>query len=101
LGKDKLHWWGVHVQNFLATVRRQQWQGSVKDLIDQFVRELEETTPPPPVWRSRQARQALDVFARGIDHWHFEPEPDGRVRPRFGSRLRLRCLVNRSEVSPQ
>ena len=27
LGKDKLHWWGVPVQNFLASVRRQQWQG--------------------------------------------------------------------------
>ena len=66
VSRDKLHWWGVHVQSFLAMVHSHHWQGSVKDLIDQFVRELKQSTPSPPEWRLRQARQALEVFARGI-----------------------------------
>ena len=72
LDEDNLRWWGVHVQNFLATVCRQQWQGAVKALVERFLEDLQETTPPIPVWRQRQARQALEVFARGIDNWRFK-----------------------------
>lgn len=34
LGEDTLRWWSVHVENFLAALRRHQWQGAVRDLAD-------------------------------------------------------------------
>ena len=99
LDKNKLRWWSVHVQNFLATVRRQQWQGSVEDLTKRFLEEMSQTTPPVPDWRRDQAQQALGVFSRGIENWHFTPESDGCVRPAF----RLKTAVEEvpsAEVSP-
>jgi hypothetical protein len=95
LGDDKLHWWSVHVQNFLTAVRRYQWQGCVADLIERFLEEMQQASPEPPVWQQRQARQALTAFGRGIDNWRFKPEPDGRVRPAF----RLKTAVEAPDPS--
>ena len=100
VSKDKLHWWGVHVQNFLTAVRREQWQGSVKDLVERFLGELEQTTPALPLWRQRQVRQALEVFARGIDHWHFKPEAGGRVRPAFRLKTTVEAAGQPQQETP-
>lgn len=62
LPTEKLRWWSVHVQGFIAAVRRHQWQGAVEVLVEKFLQAQEQTTPPVPDWRQRQARQAPEVF---------------------------------------
>lgn len=83
LGREKLYWWGVQVQGFLAFVRRAQLEGPVEVLVAQFLADLRVSQPPLPDWRQSQARQALEVFARGIEHWRFEREEGGKLRPAF------------------
>ena len=67
LSRERLYWWGVHVQSFLAFVRRHQLQGPVDVLAAQFLDDLRVAQPPIPDWRRDQARQALHVFGRGIE----------------------------------
>ena len=83
LGAEKLYWWGVHVQSFLSFVRRQGLEGPMEVLAARFLEDLKVTRPPLPPWRLDQARQALEVFARGQEHWHFERDEAGRPRPAF------------------
>lgn len=83
LGREKLYWWGVNVQSFLAFVRRQQLEGPVEVLAARFLEDLRLSQPPVPEWRLTQARQALEAFARGVEHWHFEREESGQLRPAF------------------
>ncbi len=83
LGAEKLYWWGVQVQGFLSFVRHQQLEGPVEVLATRFLEDLRATEPPLPAWRMDQARQALEVFARGIEHWHFERDEAGPLHPAF------------------
>ena len=83
LGQEKLYWWGVHLQSFLAFVRRHQLEGPVEVLSGRFLADLGVSQPPLPEWRQTQVRQALEVFARGIEDWHFEREEAGQLRPAF------------------
>jgi integron integrase len=64
-------------------VRRQQLEGPVDALIGAYLADLRVSQPPLPDWRLTQARQALEVFARGIEHWHVEREEGGRLRAGF------------------
>jgi hypothetical protein len=41
----------------------------VEVLAGKFLEDLSLSQPPVPQWRQVQARQALEVFARGIEHW--------------------------------
>ena len=83
LGPEKLYWWGIQVQSFLAFVREQQLEGPVDVLVSRFLNDLRVSEPPLPVWRIDQARQALEVFIRGTEDWHWEPDQGGQLRPRF------------------
>jgi integron integrase len=83
LGREKLYWWGVHVQGLLAFVRRLQLQGPVEVLAEKFLEDLRLSQPPVPEWRQTQTRQALEAFVRGIEHWHFERDEAGQLRPAF------------------
>lgn len=83
LSEEKLHWWSVHVQRFLGFIRQEQLEGPVSVLAQRFLENLAVRQPPPSEWQLDQVRQALDVFGRGIQHWHFERQEDGRLRPAF------------------
>ncbi|MBX3660791.1 MAG: integron integrase, partial [Ramlibacter sp.] len=52
-------------------------------LASQFLADLAVHQPPPSEWQQDQIRKALDVFARGVDHWRFERDEAGRLRPAF------------------
>lgn len=40
--------------------------------------------PPPADWQIEQARQALDIFQRGVENWHWErSEEGGGWKPSF------------------
>jgi integron integrase len=73
----------VNVQSFLAFVRRHQLDGPLDALVARFLADLRVSQPPVPEWRQTQARQALEVFARGIEHWHCERDEGGQLRPTF------------------
>ena len=77
------HWWGVHISRFLQSVCREQVEGPVDILAKRFLEELAIGPSPPSNWQLDQVRQALDVFARGIEHWRFVPTPEGGIRPAF------------------
>ena len=72
LSQAKLHWWGIHVQRFLAYVRREQLEGPPGPLVERLLSELQVRQPPVTDWQLDQVRQALGVFVRGIENWHFE-----------------------------
>ena len=83
LSHDKLHWWSVHVQRFLSFIRANQLEGPIGVLAEQFLADLAVRQPPVAEWQRDQVRQALDVFGRGVTNWHFERDPQGRVRAAF------------------
>ena len=83
LPPDRLHWWSVHVQRFLSYVRSHQLQGPVGVLASQFLADLGVRQPPASDWHRDQVRQALEVFERGICHWHFEADETGRMKASF------------------
>lgn len=83
LPPDRLHWWSVHVQRFLSYVRSHQLQGPVGVLASQFLADLAVRQPPASDWHRDQVRQALEVFERGICHWHFEADETGKLKASF------------------
>lgn len=83
LSPERLHWWSVHVQRFLAFVRSHSLEGPVAVLAENFLADERLRKPPLSPWQLDQIRQALDVFARGIEHWQFRTDAQGRRRPAF------------------
>lgn len=79
----RLFWYGQHLEQFLRWCRKRGDPASLGDLQAGYVRELETTQPPLPVWKMDQIRQALDAFAQGVDHWGWEPTEAGVLEPRF------------------
>lgn len=51
-----------------------------------FLEHLAVGEPPAADWQVDQARQALELFARGIENWHWEVSDFGRLAPRFRPR---------------
>jgi integron integrase len=82
-----LGWWSWHLQEFLRYAERKGERIEAAPLADEFIQSLELASPPAKPFRVDQTRQALTVFLRGIQHWHWQ-ERDGRWRPAF--RLKLR-----------
>ena len=93
LQDQKAFWWGVHLEMFLAQVRKRGEQIPLEQLVADYLEGLRLGQPPVPDWRREQARLALEVFARGIENWHWEHDPQGRPVPRF----RLKCSLPADE----
>ena len=100
LGAEKLYWWGAQVQSFLSFVRRQRLEGPVEVLAARFLEDLKVAQPPLPAWRIDQARQALEVFSRGLEHWHFERDEAGQSRPADRKSTRLNSSHSRASRMP-
>lgn len=83
LPSERLHWWSVHVQRFLAFIRTHSLEGPVSTLAEDFLADQRLRQPPVSAWQLDQIRQALEVFARGIEHWQFRTDAEGRRRPAF------------------
>lgn len=71
------------MQRFLGFIRSHQLEGPVEVLARDYLGDLDLRQPPVGAWLRDQVRQALEVFARGIEHWHFERDDRGRLRPSF------------------
>jgi hypothetical protein len=87
-------WWSVHLEAFLRYARKRGPAIQLDQLVSDYLTGLRLEEPPIPAWRVEQNRMALDVFARGIEHWHWETDSRGRPLPRF----RLKCAV---EIAPE
>jgi len=79
----RLFWYGHHLERFLRWCRKRGGPVELADLRAGYLRELASTEPPVPAWQMDQIRQALDVFAQGVDHWRWEPKAEGGLEPRF------------------
>jgi hypothetical protein len=78
-------WFARDLHQFLAYCRS---RGQDKLDLDLLAREYVETLchsePALETWKIEQARQALDVFARGVEGWRWEHDPEkGEWAPRF------------------
>ena len=83
LPEDKLFWWGVEMDRFLAWCRRQGREVSLESARTGYWREVLENVPPLPPWRLAQVQQALAAFCRGVDHWRWEEVGGSGLQPRF------------------
>ena len=89
LPKERQFWWGVHLEQFLNYARKRGEKIPVERLATDYQAALRLEDPPIPAWRQEQARMALEVFVRGVEHWRWETDAQGRLTPRF----RLKCSV--------
>jgi integron integrase len=94
LPEDKLFWWGVEMDRFLAWCRRQGREVSLESARTGYWREVLENAPALPPWRLAQVQQALAAFCRGVDHWRWEEAGGSGLQPRF------RVRTGRQDAGP-
>lgn len=70
LPEDKQFWWSVHLATFLRYARKRGSEISLDQLVADYLAGVRLEQPPWPEWRLEQVRLALEVFVRGIEHWH-------------------------------
>lgn len=87
--------WSWHLRQFLWFCERRGQPLEAQILADQFLQLVEQDEPRTSRGEVDEARQALCVFLRGLDHWRWE-EVEGRVEPRF--RLKATVSVPSAEV---
>lgn len=90
LPPSRLVWWSRHVLRFLNFARQQAAEAPLEVLVQDFLADLAAQQPPAKPWYQDQVRQALSVFSRAIENWHYKDGTDGR-RPSF--RLRARRMA--------
>lgn len=83
LTEEKQFWWGVNLERFLREARKRGPEVPLDRLVADHLAGMRLEQPPIPDWRLEQIRLALEVFVRGIDHWHWETDEQGRPTPRF------------------
>ncbi len=83
LDESLLGWWSAHLEGFLGYCRRRADRLDARILARGYLDELARGEPPAPHLRVEQTKQALTVFLRGIENWHWEQAADGRPTPRF------------------
>ena len=93
LTEEKQFWWSVHLELFLREARKRGPEIPLEQLVADYLAGLRLGQPPLPEWRHEQVRLALEVFVRGIEHWHWEADAQGRPAPRF----RLKCGLASSD----
>ncbi len=99
LEETVLAWWSVHLEEFLRYCRRRGDRTEVRVLARAYFDALRSSEPPAAMLRVEQTKQALTVFIRGTENWHWErSETDGWL-PRFRIRNEPPAL-GRSHSSP-
>jgi len=80
--------WSWHLQRFMEHARLKGERLEAVVLAKEFVMSLERSEPPTPPREIDEVKQALRVFLRGHEHWHWITEGD-QVVPGF----RLKATV--------
>jgi integron integrase len=83
LDERQLGWWSFHLHAFLGYCRKRGDRVEARILARGYYEELRQSDPPVAALRVDQTRQALTVFLRGIENWHWEQSETGEWRPRF------------------
>jgi len=99
LNEKAMAWWSFHLDGFLSYAVKRGERLEVVILGRGYLQMLQETLPPTAAFRLDQTKQALTVFVRGIDNWHWEETPEGTLRPRF--RLKQSAKSTQSPVAQQ
>ncbi len=89
LPEGKQFWWNVHLEAFLRCARKRGPEIPLEQIVADHLTALRAEQPPISPWRLEQVRLALEVFERGIEHWRWETNAQGRLMPRF----RIKCSV--------
>jgi len=77
------YWLGFHMERFLVYCRK---HGALLDLataVAAYKVFLQQQEPRLPEWRLKQASEALQLFARGIEGWRWETTGEQGAIPRF------------------
>jgi integron integrase len=85
LSLHRHRWFARDLHLFLAYCRsRGQDKLDVELLASEYLDTLRHSEPAVEAWKVEQARQALDVFARGLEGWRWERDTGtGEWAPRF------------------
>jgi integron integrase len=77
------YWLGFHMERFLEYCRK---HGAFLDLataVAAYKVFIQQGEPRMPEWRFKQATEALQLFARGIEGWRWETSEEQGPIPRF------------------
>lgn len=86
LSEKQLGWWSFHLDSFLGYCRQRADRVEARVLARGFYDSLLHSEPAVSAYRIDQTKQALTVFLRGIENWHWEEDgygwqPKFRVKP--------------------
>ena len=99
LTDKQLGWWSFHLESFLRYCRQRGEQVDVRILARGFFDSLSAEASPPATYRVDQTKQALTVFVRGIENWHWERADTGDWIPRF--RIKTALLTGSTNATNQ
>jgi integron integrase len=85
LDAKKAYWWSRELAAFLDYCRsRSGGHPDVRVAARNYYDAIRLADPPPPEWKTTQVSQALAVFVRGVENWHWVlNEATGASEPRF------------------
>lgn len=84
LSPQEAYWWGWNLQKFLDYCRTHPLeQADVRLAAKAFLESLHHAEPPVHPHRVAQTQQALTVFIRGVENWHWETDESGTLSPKF------------------
>jgi len=101
------YWLGFHMERFVGYTRR---HGELLDLpaaAEAYRVFVQQSVPAPPDWQVDQIKQALQVFARGVEGWRWERAPEtemaGGVTAGPGGRIlryRIKASGSNAAIAP-
>lgn len=84
ISQQEASWWAWDLERFLDYCRiHPHGKPDVRTVARSFFDSLQHAEPPVHPKRLDQVRQALTVFVRGIENWHWETDETGALAPRF------------------
>ena len=89
LTAKQLGWWSFHLESFLRYCRNRGDQVDARVLARGFFDTLSVEQGAGAAYRVDQTKQALTVFIRGIENWHWERSDTGAWIPRFRIKPRV------------
>lgn len=66
-------WLGIHMEQFVAFARKQCERLDLHVAVEAYLASVRTGSEYWPRWRFAQLEQALLLFQRGIEHWHWVP----------------------------
>lgn len=99
LPPDKATWWAWHLNRFLDYCRLHPLEGAnVRVAARAFLDAVRRAEPPPAQIQVDQIQQALTVFVRGVENWHWEKDRSGALSPRF--RVKMKTEAGPAGTAP-